>query len=289
MIFLLNLLQRLFRPVFFLPAGVAVYIMRLKAEAVFQIARLTGLKKTVTINFAKTFPQADAPALADKLLKNISLSIFEMICLPYFKKSHFNKISSIIGLENLDKALAERKGAICLSMHTGNYELVPAALAVRGYHLTSIVKSPPDDPYFEFINRSRRFHGTKLINVLEDNMYREALQALARDRCVGVLVDTGALEGRHEIMPFLGHKVPIATGWITLAQRSEAPVLPFFSKREGNKVVITIGEPVHIYRDNKDEVVETIRKHYENLIKNHPEQWAIFINEQEVKRMLEGK
>jgi lauroyl/myristoyl acyltransferase len=117
-------------------------------------------------------------------------------------------------------------------------------------------------------------------------MYRECLKALARHRCVGILADTGAREGRHEMMPFLGHKVPIATGWTTLAERSEAPIVPIFSKREGGKVVYEIGEPQNIYRDNKAAVMEHIRKFYENMVKAHPDQWAIFLSEPEVKRMM---
>ena len=173
-------------------------------------------------------------------------------------------------------------------MHAGNYELIPTALAGRGYHLTSILKAPPRDPLFAIVNRSRSYRGTKLINVLEDNMYQEAIRALSHDRCVFILIDTGALESRHEIISFLGKKVPIATGWLTLAQRSGAPVIPCLSKREGEKLMITCGEPLTVHLENKKEVIETIRKFYENFIRSNPEQWAIFLNEYETKRMARG-
>jgi KDO2-lipid IV(A) lauroyltransferase len=286
MIYLLNCLRWLFRPVFWLPAPAAIYLMNQAGELTYQITRLTPIKKTTANNFRMVFPSADANLLADKLLRNVGHSIFEIICAPYFQKNHLDRITKIVGLENLDLALAKRKGAILLSMHSGNYELINVVLAARGYHMTAVMKSPPGDKLYQFLNRSRSAKGSRLINILDGNMYRECLQALAHDRCVGILVDTGALEGRYETMPFLGHQVPIATGWTTLAQRAEAPIVPIFSKREGGQVVLVIGEPLTLYRDNKAEVMESVRKFYEHMVKSHPDQWAIFLNEHEVKRMM---
>jgi len=285
---LIKLLQWILGAAFRLPSAAAVYLMRFFAEATYRAARLTGIKKTAKRNFKLLLPDSDTDSLSDKLLRNTSYSIFEFLCIPLFRESHLERISRLSGTENIDLALSKRKGVILLTMHTGNYELVPTLLAFRGYHLSSIIKAT-DDPLFKLINRIRSHKGVRQINVAEENMYREALGALSRNRLIGILIDTGALEGRHELISFLGKKLPVATGWITLAQRSGAPVIPCFSKREGKTLIVTFGEPMNIYRDNKREVMETIRKYYDNFIRNNPEQWAIFLNEYETKRMVEGK
>lgn len=286
MIYFLRLLRFKFRLIFFLPVPAALYFMHLASEITYYLARLTPIRKKVIYYFQLVFPSANHSDLADKLLKNVAYAIFEIICAPFFKQRHLDRIIKVVGLENLDLALAQRKGAICLSLHSGNYELTAAVLASRGYHLTTVMKSPPGDQLYQFLNRSRLYRGSRLINILDGDMYRACLRELAKQRCVGILVDTGAMEGRHEMMPFLGHQVPIATGWTALAQRSGAPVVPFFSKREGQKVVFTIGQHYTIDRNNKAEVMEIIRDFYERMIKAHPDQWAIFLNEHEVKRML---
>ncbi|MBN3032993.1 MAG: hypothetical protein JW873_02750 [Candidatus Saganbacteria bacterium] len=286
MIHLLNFLRLLMRPAFLLPAPAALYIMRLAGGLTYQIARLTPVRRMVIRNFRAVLPEADAEELAGKALDNAGQAIFEIICAPYFTNDHLNRITKVSGLGNLDRALAGRKGAICLSLHSGNYELTAALLASRGYHLTTVMKAPPGDKLYAFLNRSRLYKGSELINIYDGNMYRKCLQALARGRCVGILADTGALEGKYEIMPFLGRRVPIATGWTALARRAAAPVVPFFSRREGDKVAFIIGEPLHIRGDNKAEVMETVRKSYENMVRSRPDQWAIFLNEHEVKRML---
>ncbi|MGB9613751.1 MAG: lysophospholipid acyltransferase family protein, partial [Candidatus Margulisiibacteriota bacterium] len=151
-----------------------------------------------------------------------------------------------------------------------------------------ILKSP-SSPLFRLINKSRRYRGINLINVLEEDMYRSAVKALNRNEIVGILIDTAALESRYQILSFLGHNVPAATGWLTLAQRTQAPVIPTISWREGKKIVITFGEPLVVSNTNRNEVISKIKTFFENFIKAHPEQWGMFLNAYETKRVLAGK
>ncbi|MBI5078682.1 lysophospholipid acyltransferase family protein [Candidatus Saganbacteria bacterium] len=285
---LLQFLQWIFGLIFRLPPAAALFIMRLAGEITYRAVRLSRIKKTVAGNIGLLFPQADALTLADKLLKNVSYAVFELLCVPFLKKSHLKIICRPIGLENIDLALAGRKGIIILMMHAGNYELLPIFLSGLGYKINSVLKAPPD-PLFKILNRSRGYRGIKLINVLEVNMYRAALNALIENEIVILMVDTGALEGRHEGFPFLGKNLPAATGWLTLARRSGAAIIPTFSRREGKRVMLTFNDPLFVNKDNREETMKKVGRFYENLIKNHPEQWAIFLNEYEVKRMVEGE
>lgn len=288
MIILLKSLQGIFKIIFLLPPAAALNIMYFCGEIIFHIARLTRIKRAVSHNFGLFFPQADTSLLADKILRNTAYSIVEVLCTPFFSKTHFDLICKLSGTENIDLALAKRKGAFLITMHTGNYELTAAAISNQGYKLTSVLKATKD-PLFAFLKPSRTHRGTEIINVLEENMYRETLRALSKDRMVGILIDTGALESRNEMFEFLGKKVPVATGWLALAQRAEAPVIPTICKREGKKLLITFGEPLTVTRDNRREIMNNVGKHFENFIKSHPEQWLMFLNEHETKRMLEER
>lgn len=288
MIILLRSLQLIFSLIFRLPAPIAVYLMRFAGETTYRIARLTPIKGIAARNVNRLFPDADGRKVADKLLRNIAYSIFEVLCTPFFNETHINLICKVNGRENIDLSLAKRKGAVILTMHTGNYEMIPVVLASLGYKLNSVLKAA-DEPIFRFLSRSRSYRGIKLINVLEANMYRESLRALGENEIIALAADTGALEGKHELFPFLGRRVPVATGWLTLAQRSEAAVIPTHSKREEQKLVITFGEPLQVYADNREEAMHKVGQFYENFIRNHPEQWAMFLNDYETKRMVEGK
>jgi len=284
----LKLLQFIYGLIFRLPAPAAIYLMHLAGEITFQIARLTPVKKATTANFQKIFPQANAGQLADRLLQNTAYSIFELLCLPFFQSEHFALTCKVVGQENLDLALAPGKGGLLLTMHTGNYELTPAILSHFGYKITSIVKAPPG-PLFELINRCRTSQGSKQINVLDSNMYRDSMKLLSDNELIGLLLDTGALESRNEQIEFLERKVLVATGWLALAQRSEASAFLAICQRQAGKLVFTFEPPFTIGRNDKAAVLARIKDYFERIIQAHPEQWAMFLNEDEVKRMVEGK
>lgn len=288
MILALKILRFFLGFVFKLPPMAALFITRLAGELTFQVARLTLIKGTTAKNIKRVFPELNGDQLADRLLRNVSLAIFELLSVPFFRAAHFERLCRINGREKIDLALAKRQGILLLLMHTGNYELTPAFLSSLGYRFNSVLKAT-DDPLFTLLNRSRSHLGGKLINVLEVDMYHESIKALSGNEIVLLLIDTGALEGRNEKISFLGRQVPVATGWLTLAERSGATVLPAYSKREGDKVILNIGEPQNVYRDNRDAVKRQVGQFYEAFIQAHPEQWAIFLNTHEVNRMLEGK
>lgn len=280
----LKIIQLFLRIIFLLPDPVPLFLMQSFANIFNQIINFIPLKKEIEKNLKFFFPQASA----NQLLQNFSYSAFEFLSAPFFKMKHLETICQISGLENLDLALAERKGAILLTMHTFNYELVPIFLSALGYPLTSIIKAEPHDPIMKFINKIRVCRGTKLINVLSESMFKESLKDLSENRVVGLLLDTGASETRHEIMSFLGHKVPVATSWLVLAQRAKAPILPCFIKREGKKTKIIIEPFQFLTPENKEKIKEALREKFENFISHNPDQWGMFLNIYETRRMIEG-
>ena len=263
MIFLIRLLQLSFRIIFFLPAKLALFLMYSCASILAAITKRTKFKKTVVNNVAMVLPQANAEQVADNLIYNVSCTIFEVLCAPFFKRKHFASIFKLQGKDIIDKAISENHGAIILTMHVGNYETIANALANLGYKMDVILKAT-DDPIFKIINRSRASGGIKLINVVEEDMFKKAIEALRRGEIIAVLADTGALDSRHEFIEFLGKKVPIAVGWITLAQRAKCPVLPCLIRREGRLNIATCFDAIQIKPSNRAEAIQKIGKYFED-------------------------
>ncbi|MFH1683401.1 MAG: lysophospholipid acyltransferase family protein [Candidatus Margulisiibacteriota bacterium] len=288
MIIFLKFLQFCFRIIFFAPAIVSLFFMHIVAWITQAIAKITPLKKLVILNIKLVFPECNANQAANALIANTSYAILEMLCVPFFKRKHYNSIIKWIGLENLAKALSGKKGAIILTMHAGNYELTHAALTNLGYPMNIILRAT-EDPIFGIINRSRGASGAKLINILEEDTYKESLKSLAKNELVYLLADTGALESRHEYVQFLGKKVPVATGWLTMAIRSGCSVVPTLAKKSGIRNVISLSEPLTVTKDNREDIKQKVIKLFEDFIKNNPEQWGMFLNDYETKRMVEGR
>ena len=288
MIILLKFLQFCFRIIFLAPASPALFIMRTCAWLIQSIARRTKIRKTVIEDIKMVLPKNHAEQTADNLIKNTGLSLFEILCIPFFKQKHYQSVFEWKGIEHLNQALALKKGVIILTMHAGNYEATIPALSNQGFPMNVILRAT-DDPAFEIVNRSRSAKGAKLINILQEDTYKEALKALSNNELVYLLADTGALESRHEFRKFLGREVPVATGWLTLAQRADCAVIPTLVKREGNKNIISLYEPIKVTKENREEALQKAGKVFEDFIKENPDHWAIFLNPYETKRMANGK
>jgi len=288
MIIVIYLIQSIFRIIFLIPGNFPLTCMRGAAWLTRNIVSKTWIKKMIINNVKIVLPEVDAEKIADFSLYNASLTIFETICLPLFKPYHFEQVFTLINQEKIDQALQKEKGIILLTMHTGNYECGAMATAQKGYKLNTVMKSL-EDPLFKFLNQVRSTGGIHIINVVEQDMYKESLKVLAKNELIGVMADTGALESRHITHPFLGHQVPIATGWITLAQRSKAAVIPVILERKGNKNLVIFNDPSEITLENKDQMIEKIIGLYESFIKQNPGQWCMFLNDYETKRMVSAK
>jgi KDO2-lipid IV(A) lauroyltransferase len=284
----LKFLQFCFRIIFFAPAGIALSLMYFCGWITQAIAKKTRIKRMAMKDIRMVLPQSQAEQIAEKLIRNISYSIFEVLCIPFFRKKHYASVFKWKGLENLEQALAQGKGAMILTMHAGNYEAVTPALSNQGYPVNAVLRATRD-PVFEIVNRSRSAGGAKLINILDEDMYKESTKALARNEVVLLLADTGALESRHAYRKFLGKEVPVATGWLTLAQRAECPVIPTLARREGRTNLITLYEPFRVTRENREQIMQRTGKIFENFIRENPDHWAIFLNPYETQRMVKGQ
>ncbi|MGB9613506.1 MAG: hypothetical protein ACPL4K_04965, partial [Candidatus Margulisiibacteriota bacterium] len=116
MTIILTVIQLILRAIFLLPPPTALFLMYFWAEIIYKISLLTPLQSIVASNISLFFPEADGKLLARKLLRNFSYSIFELLCFPFFDESHLQIMVKCQNLENVDWALAERKGAIIASM-----------------------------------------------------------------------------------------------------------------------------------------------------------------------------
>ncbi|MDI6731151.1 MAG: lysophospholipid acyltransferase family protein [Candidatus Margulisbacteria bacterium] len=275
------------RLIFLLPGKLPLALMRFMAECTAFIVRHTFIRKMVQENMSLLLPKGQATSQnAADLIKNTSYALFELLSLPYFRPEHFQAINQVVGIENIAAALTAGKGAILISIHAGNYEIMPSVVSMHGYPISSVLKA--DDAFLDFLNLSRTLGGGKLINVNRENMFIESSKALKKNELIMILSDTGALDSRHIMHKFLGREVPIATGWITLAQRAECAVIPVTCKKTREKNLITFHSPQVITHSNREEVIGKIINIYEDFIRNNPDQWYIFYNTYETRRMVEG-
>ncbi|MFH1541781.1 MAG: lysophospholipid acyltransferase family protein, partial [bacterium] len=262
----LKILSGLFRSFFWLPGNLPLIKIWSGAWLMAQPLKWSKTKKQVAKNINLLMPDVKASPLADKLLTNTVYGVFELLGLPHFRPSHWKRSIKLDGLENVGQAFENGRGVIILTIHAGNYELIPMALAHNGFKMNTVLRAD-DHPVFQLLNKSRSVGGVNLINTLKEDMYKASIDALGRNDGVFLLADTGALESRHETVNFLGHQVPVATGWLSLAQRTGCSVVPTIAFKDGKKNIITFRQPSNVTKENRDQVKLEVLKTFEDYLK----------------------
>lgn len=170
------------------------------------------------------------------------------------------------------------KGALILTAHFGNFELLPAGHALHGFQISLVHHTQrflAGDALMTFI---RERAGVQIIR--KHRAAREMLRTLMRGDLIGIPFDQNAKRSEAVWVPFFGELAATPSGFDRLAMIAGAPVVPVFIVRQpdGRSHVIEVFEEVEQQRTgNKeaDALVNTARyqKAIEEMVRAHPEQW----------------
>ena len=190
-----------------------------------------------------------------------------------------DELIDIRGLENLQSALEEGKGALLCTGHVRGIFIFIITLHMLGYKLNAIRRSPRglQGAIARWFNRRITLVDRGMCNFLwmqPDNL-RVAVQAasaLRRNEIVIVLIDarfpTEPVEAR-----FLDCLMPLPSGHVILAQACAAPMLNFFVRSaDGLPRIAEIGKPHYAGNDVQASVQHCIAE-LENEILNSPADW----------------
>jgi len=215
-------------------------------------------------------------ALARRVTRDLCRTLIELIKLPYLSRARVAEMVALEGVEHLHSALAAGHGAVLLTGHFGNWELLGARLAgAAGLPITVIARDSAESFTAQLINRSRASHG---MEVVERENLRAVLRALQANRIVGILPDQH-VAGGGIVVDFLGRPAATAVGAATLALRTGCAVVPGFIYREpGGGFRIRIGPALELPRsgDRERDVRESTQLFNDVLgaaIRGRPEQW----------------
>jgi KDO2-lipid IV(A) lauroyltransferase len=220
---------------------------------------------------------ADRRALARAGFRHLGVTAVECCRLFCGPSGAMLRRVRVEGVEHLKAALVEGRGALCLSAHFGNWELLAAANSLAGLPPLHIVVRPLDNPFLDgLVARGRERADVRLIP--KRAAVKGVRTALARGECVGILLDQNA--GPQGIfVPFFGEPASTSRSLAVLALKTGAPVVPAFIHRlpDGDHVVTLepalplvrtgdIDRDVHL---NTARYTEVIERH----VREHPEQW----------------
>jgi len=172
----------------------------------------------------------------------------------------------------VDAALQRGRGVLFATAHLGNWELSAYAHALLAAPMDIVVR-PLDNPLLDaLVERRRSLSGNRIIGKQE--YARAILKALAANRAVGILVDQNSAADAGVFVDFFGAKACAGVGFVKLAARSGAVVIPGFAVWEETekRYVLRFRPPVEITGDAVRDT-QAVQTEIERAIRQHPDQW----------------
>lgn len=182
----------------------------------------------------------------------------------------------IVGLNVLDGIRDSGKGAVFISGHFANWEIMPAAITQRIPHAVMTYRALNNPHIDKRIADLRAAYGTQ-VNAPKGIGTRELMRALAKGAPVALMNDQKFNGGI--AVPFFGHEAMTAPGPTRLALKYQVPIVPVSTTRTGPaRFRIEFHTPfVPEDTGNTDEdilrTVKRINAFLEAQVRAYPGQW----------------
>lgn len=221
--------------------------------------------------------EAELRRICRSVFENLGKNLIELLSFSKINNKNIDSLVSISGLEKIDTLLKNGKGAVVISGHLGNWELLPAYFGLKGYPSNVIARRMRFSKYTDWVNNLRANKNVKV--VLRQNSFKELLTILISNQLLGILPDQDVDSIDGVFVDFFGQKAYTPVGPVVLALASGAALITCYIYREKNHHYIVVDNPVELSKSGdkeKDLLINTEKwqKRIESYIRLHPEQWV---------------
>lgn len=263
----------------FLPRLAAVFVMRLLGRAVFLLikSRRERTLQHLDSAYGREKSSAEINRIARQVFLNISTCAADAIRIPQIIGNGIDRMITIEGREHLDRISENGQGAILLTAHFGNWELLAAWIAKSGYKL-KVVGAPNHDPRLDKLITDAR-NSIGYFNITRGSDTRDIIRGIRDGYFIGMLTDQDTkVDG--VFVKFFDQWAHTAVGPVVLARRYGLKIVPVFMRLDSRSTYhIEVQEPLPLeFTENKvhDLLINTQKcsDAYERIIRKYPEQWV---------------
>jgi Kdo2-lipid IVA lauroyltransferase/acyltransferase len=237
-------------------------------------------RKVALDNLTRAYVQEKNPfeikAMAGAVFQNMARIPFEISWTLRRDTAEFIRHCRVNGLGHLRQAHDQGKGVLVLTLHIGNWELLPMSFIAQGFKASMVYRPLDFGPADTFFLQYRgRFGGNP---IPKKRSMRKLLKALKHQNCVGVLLDQNSGLKSGVFADFFGYPACTSKGLALLALKTRAPVIPAFLVRRELFFEVFIGPEIPLIQtgEKKEDIRLNTRQYnkvLENIVRNHPEQW----------------
>jgi KDO2-lipid IV(A) lauroyltransferase len=222
--------------------------------------------------------QEQVEAMVHRACINIMKGHYDLFRLGRLSLDEIMGMIQIQGREHMDEALAQGKGAILISAHFGNVDILAQVPRAFGIPISGAVEHVQPERLFQYTLKLRTRHGVRMIP--SDGPMMELYRALKRGELIGLPSDRGIGDNTRQV-DFFGSPAWLPAGPVRLALRTGAPLIPGFGLRLPDNTFLARIEPaLDLPRtgDREADIVagmEMVADVLERTISQHPDQWLV--------------
>lgn len=229
------------------------------------------LRRRAMENLALIYPEMSARqrrSMTRKIARNIGATLTEILFNEDFAPIARNYPIKGPGLAALTEARAQGKGAIILSGHFGQWEVIRHALMARGLE-TGAIYRPNNNPYYEPLFRAGIELSGKPIIAKGFAGNRQMLKHIKGGGFLAILPDQYVNDG--EMLTFLGQPAVTSLAAAELALRYDVPLVPIFAPRNKDGILATLEAPIP--HTTPAEMMQEFNDRLGAWVRAHPTQW----------------
>lgn len=208
--------------------------------------------------------------------QNLGKTAVEFMRFPKKSQKLIQEFVEFEGIQHIENALSLGNGAIILTGHFGNWELLAASISTKIAPLTPIVRELRSPRLNNLVTKYRKIAGYSTID--RNTGVRDALRCLRSNNLLGIVADVDtSVNG--VFVDFFGRLAYTPYSPIAFALKTGAAILPSFIIRQpdGSHQAIIESPMVLTMTDEKEQdIIENTQKFtkiIETYIRRYPEQW----------------
>jgi KDO2-lipid IV(A) lauroyltransferase len=230
------------------------------------------------IAFGSALARGQREHLARASMRNAARCFIELAKMEEIR-ARFEEYTSAEGWENWERVKQLGRGALVITGHIGNWELLAAYFARAGVPIAAIAKRINDPRLNQLLADFRTANGIRPILRESPRASREILEVLDHHGVLAMLIDHDSRAPSVSV-PFVGRMARTPAAAATLAVRRNLPVIPAFAQRRpGGGHRFTLLEPVLPRQsgDRRADIIEltgTFNTILEARMRQNPAEWT---------------
>lgn len=242
---------------------------------------LVGVRRKIALaNLAQAFPDRDEAwrrATLRAFYGHLGLLVAEFLRAPYVSPARLDELVEVEGFERFLEEFEKGQGAIVVTAHFGNFELLGSFFSRRGMPVTAITKRLSRNFANAFWLDQRRRAGLR--EVPDSGSIRDILKVLRAGEILAVMIDQNMIPRRAIFAPFFGKLAATTPAPAIFAHRTGAPVfLTLMHRLPGGRHRVTVEGPIpfeHTGDRDADVAAFTARlnRELERHVRAEPASW----------------